>query len=197
MNRHVVCVALCCIHLLVLAVSTYIAATDIRSVMKTGWLCSISGLLLGLTALMCERRLLAYVGLLTPAIAVSLFVLEGVFWDVGPAKAALPFGMVLVVNQFLSTVIILNESRRWVNGGSFGLRQLSIRMLMVSMVSFSVFFSVLRILLERHHNWMMGIALGLLGIAFVGLSLIGYVAVSQRLRNWWIRKDLALAEEPS
>lgn len=60
-------------------------------------------------------------------------------------------------------------------------RQITIRTMMVSVVSFSVFFGVARqILLERPHNGLMVLALGLLGITAVGLIVALYSAVSNR-----------------
>ena len=195
MNRQTVCVTLCCLHLLILAVSTYIASANIRTILITGWICSISGLLAGLTALMCEKRLLANAALLTPVMAVTLYVLEGVYWDMGPDKAAVPFGIVFLVNQSITSLIVLLELNRWQFGGVSGWSQVNLRTMMVLMASFSVYFAVLRVLLETKHNWLMVVALILLGVTFVGLSLFVYFAGGNRLKSWMETRRMRLAEE--
>ena len=59
-------------------------------------------------------------------------------------------------------------------------KQITIKTLMVSMVSFSVFFAIARQLLEREHDWLMALALGLLGLTFVGLGIALYSAMVNR-----------------
>lgn len=195
MNRQTVCVTLCCLHLLALAISTYMAATNIRTILISGWICSSIGLLAGLTALMCEKRLLAIAALLTPVIAVTLYVLEGVYWDMGPDKAAVPFGIVFLVNQSITSLIILLELNRWQFGGVSGWSRINLRTMMVLMASFSIYFAVLRVLLETKHNWLMFVALVLLGATFVGLSLFVYFASLNRLSRWMETRRARLAEE--
>lgn len=195
MNRQVVCVTLCCVHLLVLSISTYIASGNIRTILMTGWICSITGLLAGLTALMCEKRLLAAVTLVTPAIAIALLVMEGAFWDLGPEKAAIPFGLAFLINQTLTSLTVLWELRRWIIGRTSRWSQVNIRTLMVLMASVSIFFAVLRVLIEIQHNWLMIAALILLGVTFVGLSLFLYVAIGNHLRSLLASKRTRLAEE--
>ena len=88
MRRHT-CIALCSLHLLALAVCTYIAAIEIESILVTGWICSATGIAMGISTLACKRPLLAAAGFLTPLIAAILFVLEAFLLELGPRRAAL------------------------------------------------------------------------------------------------------------
>jgi len=174
------CITLCSIHLLALAISTYIAAIRIESILVTGWICSATGVALGISANVCKRSLLAAVGYLTPIIAVILVFLENFIFHLGPGRAALPFCIVFIFNQVFATLTILVQLNLLIAPAGWRARQVTIKTLMVSMVSFSVFFAVARHLLKLQHNWLMAVALGLLGLTFVGLSLSLYSAIANR-----------------
>jgi hypothetical protein len=174
------CIALCSLHLLALAVCTYIAAIEIETILVTGWICSATGLAMGISAIACKKPVLAAAGFLTPIIAVVLFVLETAFLHLGPRNAALPFCIVFIVNQVLATVVILVQLRMFTAPPGTRATQIALKTLMVSMVSFSVFFAIARRLLEREHDWLMALALGLLGLASVGLSVVLYSAIVDR-----------------
>ena len=175
-----ICITLSGIHLLALAVCTYIAAIEIKSIIVTGLICSVTGIATGISASISKRFLLAAAGFLTPSIAVTLFVLENFFLDLGPGGAALPFCVVFIVNQVIATLIILVQLNILVAPATALAKQITIKTLMVSMVSFSVFFAVARHLLAREHDWLMALALGLLGLTFVGLTVALYIAIVNR-----------------
>ena len=183
MLKRYVCITFCSIHLLTLAVCTYIAANRIESILVTGWICSASGFALGVSAIVAQRYLLAAVGFLTPIIAVVLFVLEVKFLHLGPGRAALPFCIVFIVNQVLTTLVVLVQLSKIASPPETRTLQITIKTLIVSMVSFSIFFALTRYLLQRQHNWLMAVALGLLGLTFVGLTVVLYTAVSARARS--------------
>lgn len=156
-------------HLLLLAVSTYVATFYIKTILTSGFICSISGLALGVVALRRHRRALAAIALLTPVTAVVLFLLEAIVLHLGPRNAALPFAIVFLINQTITTLVILVELQFSLSNSDRLLRQVTLRTLLVSMTSFCLFFTLARYLLEWQHNWRMGIALGLLGLTIVGI----------------------------
>jgi hypothetical protein len=77
--------------LLALAVSTYVAAFHIESILTTGVICSVAGIAAGIAAIKCKRPVLAVAAFLTPILAVALFLLEALVLHLGPGKAATPF----------------------------------------------------------------------------------------------------------
>ena len=174
------CIALSSIHLLALAVCTYIAAGQIETILATGWICFATGLAAGISASVCKRPLLAAAGFLTPILAVALTVLESMFLHLGPGDAALPFCIIFIINQVFVTLATLVELNLMTAPAGARGRQITIRTLIVSTASFSVFFAVARQLLERQHDWMMAMALGLLGLTSVGLTVSLYTAITNR-----------------
>ncbi len=174
------CITLSSIHLLALAICTYIAAIEIESILVTGCICSLTGIATGISAIICKRPLLAAAGFLTPIIAVVLYVLEAFFLHLGPGDAALPFCIVFIINQVIATLMILVQLNILIAPAGWRTKQITIRTLMVSMVSFSVFFAIARHLLKLQHNWLMAVALGLLGLTFVGLTVSLYSAIANR-----------------
>lgn len=167
-------------HVLTLAVCTYLAATEIRTILTTGLICSMTGFFAAVIALGCRRWLLAGVLALTPALAVVLFLLEAFVLRLGPQDAAFPFCIVFVVNQAISTVIILAQLHIQAVGDAARPLQITIRILMVSMVAFSVFFAVARVLLAKEHSGLMFVALGLAGLTLVGLTIVSCAALTTR-----------------
>ncbi len=55
----ILCITLCTVHVLVLAICTYIAAIEIESIVVTGWICSITGIATGIAATKFKKPLLA------------------------------------------------------------------------------------------------------------------------------------------
>lgn len=178
--KRTTCITISSFHLLVLAVSTYIAAIQIETILATGGICSITGIGTAVSAMKCRRPVLAAAGFLTPIIAVTLFVLEAFLMHLGPGKAAFPFCIVFIINQVIATLTILVELNIMIAPTGARRNQITMRTLMVSMVSFSVFFAVARHLVKRQHNWLMALALGLLGLTFVGLTVAAYSALTRR-----------------
>lgn len=72
-------------------------------------------------------------------------------------------------------------------------REITLMTIMVSMTSFSVFFAIARQLLNREHNWLMALALGLIGLTFVGLTIVMFTAISQH----YSRQDQAGSSSPT
>jgi hypothetical protein len=173
------CVVLSSIHLLTLAICTYVAAIDITSILVSGWICSITGFAAGISALRCKRLLLAIVGFLTPCIAVILFNIEVAFLHLGPRRAAFPFTVVFIVNQVVGTIIVLVHLNIFIGPEGASAKQVTLKTLMIAMVSFSLFFAMARHLLERQHDWLMHLALGLLGLTFVGLTVTLFAAIGK------------------
>jgi hypothetical protein len=174
------CIRLSSIHLLALAICTYLAASDIKSILITGWICSTTGIATGISAIKCKRPILAAAGFLTPTIAVILFVLEALLLQLGPGRVALVFCIVFIINQVIATLTILVQLNILIAPAGARGKQITMRTLMVAMVSFSVFFAIARHLLERKHDWLMSLALGLLGLTFVGITVAVYTAATNR-----------------
>lgn len=167
------------VHVLTLAVCTYIAAIEIESILVTGFICSATGFMVGAMASVAKKRVLAFAGFLTPILAVTLFILEAFILNLGPDKAALPFCIVFIANQVIATVVMLVQMYVDLESEGAQIWRLTIRMLLLLTVSFSVFFAIAKYLLQRDHNVMMWTALGLLGLTFVGLSLVLFTAFSK------------------
>lgn len=173
-----ICVLLASIHLLVLAGSTYAAAVHIKSILTTGWICSLTGVLCGLAGWKCRRTEIAIAGFATVGIAILLWGLEGLVLNLGPQKAMLPFCIVFFVNSLLSTLIILVGLRLLFAPRDALKLQLSLSTLLVAMTTFGVFLGIARVLLFMGHNWLMTIALGLAGLTMVGLGATLYATVA-------------------
>ena len=158
--------ALCLTHILAFAVCTYIAALSIETILITGWICSATGVLAGTASLVIKERGLAAVSFLTPIIAVVLTLLEALILNLGPRGAALPFCVVFIVVQLVTTLVSFRSFR-------FGpdAKRISIRTMLIATAAFSIVFAVARQLLQREHNVLMLIALSLAGLTFVGTVL--------------------------
>lgn len=156
-------------HLLLLAISTYVATFHIETITVSGFICSISGLVLAVVALRRHRHALAAIALLTPVTALVLFLLEAFFLHLGPGRAAFPFAIVFLINQTITTLVVLVELQFSLARSNRLLRQVTLRTLLASMTTFCLFFTLARYLLEWDHNWRMGTALGLLELTVVGI----------------------------
>jgi hypothetical protein len=178
--RRQICIATSSLHVLALAICTYIAAIEIESIIFTGLICSLTGLAAGIAALRYRRFWLAAAGFLTLIIAMLLFILEAFFLELGPEVAALPFCIIFIVNQTVATLIILVELNALLATSGTPGWQISMKTLVIVMISSSVFFAVVRHLLERPHNGLMVAALSLLGVTFVGLSAALHTAYANR-----------------
>lgn len=196
MNRKI-CIAACVIHLSAMAVSTYIASIKIETILATGFLCSFTGLIAGIAALACKRPILALPGLMVPVLAVMLFVLEACFLNLGPGRAAMPFGIIFLFNQSITTPTILVQLSLLCAPAAAAPRQIALRTLLVAMTSFAVFFGIARHLLSRPHDWLMASALGLLGLTFVGLCVLACSVIANRRFSPVVGKGQGAANNPS
>lgn len=175
-----ICVGFSSFHVFALAICTYIAALSIETISGTAWVCSATGLAMGVYAMAHKRFLLGCAGFLTPILAIVLFILEAFILNLGPRRAALPFGIIFIINQVITTLITLIQLSILNEPSKTRTKQITIRTLLVAITSFAVFFAVTKHLLKREHNWLMATALGLLGLTFVGLSLVVYSAFTNR-----------------
>jgi hypothetical protein len=164
--RRTVVTILCLVHILTFAVCTYIAAIKIETILATGWICSSTGLIAGIGSLSIKERALAVVSFLTPIVAIVLTALEALILNLGPNRASLPFCIVFIIVQLVTTVVSFRSFR-------FGsdAKQISLRTMLLATTAFSVVFAVARQLLHREHNVVMLIALTLAGLTFVGTVL--------------------------
>ena len=173
-------VVFCVVHVVALAVSTYLASIQIETILVSGFVCSATGLLLAITAMMRGRRLLAIAAGMTPLLALTLFVAEVNFLKLGPQGAALPFCIAFLINQTITTSVIIIElhlllanqtSRRW---------QVTLKTLLVLMTGFAICSGGAHFLLKQEHTVLMLLALGLLGLTFVGLLSAACTAAASR-----------------
>jgi hypothetical protein len=185
------CLILCSIHLLVLAISTYIAAYEIESILVSGIVCSITGLVAALFARRTGRLLLVWACAMTPIMAVIMTALEALVLHLGPMGAAEPFSIVFIINQLISTLVILIELNILTSSSGNVRTQITLQTLMIAMAGFGVFFGVTKLLSRFEHHWRMSLALGLLGLAFVGLCSLWYSV----LKSKCVEGSLPLAEE--
>lgn len=168
-----ICVTLASLHLLSLAVSTYIAAIEIETIIVSGVICSLTGLTTALFALMNRRLILSLMASLAPVLAVTLFLLEAFYWNWGPRVAAFPFMIIFLINQAFTTVVLLVQLRLLVRHPNASQSQITLRTLMMSTATFAVIFALTRFLIEQHnHNWLMAYALGFLGLTIGGLAMV-------------------------
>jgi hypothetical protein len=157
-------------------VSTYIAAIEIETILVTGVVCAFTGTLTGVAAIWRKHIVLAAAAFLTPTIALVLFVLEAGVLHLGPGRAAVPFCIIFIINQIVTTLVILVYMHLLSGPANRPVSQLTIQTLLVSVMAFAAFLSLARVLLHRQHDWRMRIALGLLGITVVGLVTVVYSA---------------------
>jgi hypothetical protein len=172
--KHRTCLILCSIHLLVLAIGTYVAAYEIESILVSGVVCSITGIVAAISARRTGRPLLALAAAATPVMAVVMTGLEALVLQLGPSDAAEPFSIVFIVNQLISTLVILVELNILTSPSGKMTTQITLQTLMIAMGGFGVFFGVAKLLSRLHHHWRMSLALALLGLAFVGLCSLWY-----------------------
>ncbi len=172
------------LHVMTLAVCTYIAAHEIETILVTGWICSFTGILVLVIGWRRRNRWLMLVGCSTPLLAISLFLLEAFVLQWGPHKAAQPFGTVFIIQQVIASVVTLVQINLFVRDEATRSTPLTIQTLLVLTVSFSVFFAAAKQLLAQEHNWIMYMSLGLMGLTFVGLTMAGY-------RAWETKRQLA------
>src|SRR5262245_36036239 len=106
MKRNI-CFILCTLHLIALAISTYIASIDIETIMVSGVVCSITGIAAAIAAIRCKRLELVMAGFSTSILAVTLVLLEAFVFQLGPQRAAFPFCVIFIINQIITAVMIL------------------------------------------------------------------------------------------
>lgn len=183
MIRVVLCIVFCCIHLLAMAISTYIASTEIETILVSGPICSLTGIVAGIAALFLRRPILAIACFAAPILAVTLFIAEAMFLKLGPGRAAQPFMIIFLINQMLSLPIILLQLRQVINRARDERQQISLKTLMVTTAIFAAVFALLRLLQGRSdHSLMMYLALILLGLTVGAEALFVYYAVRYRRR---------------
>ncbi len=180
--KQLVATTLCIVHILALAICTYIAALDIHSILFTGWLCSATGCIAGIASLVSRNRAVAIAAFLTPVVAITLAVLEVFLLKLGPETAALPFSIIFIVMQLITNLISFRSFS--VNAESKEItKQISIKAMLLVTVASSMFFAVVRHLLHQEHDTMMLIALTLAGLTFVGVVLTIYNLICSRVRQ--------------
>ena len=189
--KHYPFAILCSIHLLALAIGTYCAAYQIKSILISGLICSITGIVTAIVAAKIPRPILACACAATPVMALVMFLLETLVLHLGPRDAAEPFSIVFLINQIFSTLVILVELNILCSPSGKLATQVTLQTLLIAMAGFGVFFAVAKFLSQLHHHWRMSLALGLLGLAFVGLCSLWYSV----LRPQRSEEMLPLAEE--
>ncbi|MCC9605814.1 hypothetical protein LOC68_21050 [Blastopirellula sp. JC732] len=178
----IICIVLCSVHLLAMGISTLIAAYEIESILVTGVICTATGIISGISALVCGRWTLAAVGFMAPAIAASLVILENSSFHLGPQRAALPFTIIFLINQAIALPTMLVQLRLMLELNPQASRQITLRTLMISVTAFAVCSAIARLFLQSGHGraLLMTIALGLVGLTIVGLGLVVYSAIRSR-----------------
>ncbi len=170
--------ALCIIHVLAFAVSTYIAAVDIESILVSGWICSATGLFAGIASLIAGKSALSVVSFLTPVVAITLTLLEASILQLGPSLAALPFCIIFIIVQLTTNLVTFCSINEGVSS-----KQISIKTMLIATFAFAVVFAIVRYLLQREHNTIMLIALTLAGLTFVGIVLSIHQMLSAKGRK--------------
>lgn len=170
-----ICIASANVHLLAMAVTTYLASYGIETILVSGPICALTGLFAGFVSGMIKRAVLALACFAAPLIAITLFLLEALVLHLGPDKAARPFMLVFLVNQAVSLPVILLQLRNVLNGNREEKQQISLRTLMITTALFAAVFALARLLLEHSdHGVLMGAALALLGLTIGGQALFAY-----------------------
>jgi hypothetical protein len=179
----ITCIVLCCVHLLTLAVCTYLAAWEIRSILTTGCICSLTGGACGIAGRRCGRPEIAVGGFLTIGVAITLFLLESLFLNLGADRALYPFCIVFFINSLISTLTILVGIRLLLAPAESLKLQLSLGSLLVSMITFAIFCGIAKQTITWDQNGLMAIDLGLLGVCVVGLSTTLFMSLYEANRR--------------
>lgn len=181
MAKVIVGIVLSCLHLLAMAISTYVASMEIETILASGPICSVTGILGGIAAIFLGRPILVIACFAAPLLAISLFVAEAFFLHWGPGRAAQPFMMIFLLNQAISLPIILLQLRQVINQTRIERKQISLRALMITTAIFAAVFALLRFLQEHaEHGTLMLLALILLGLTVGGEGLFAYYALRYR-----------------
>lgn len=181
MAKVIVGIVLSCLHLLAMAIATYVASIQIETILASGPICSVTGIMAGMAAIFLGRPILAVACFAAPLLAVTLFIAEAFFLNWGPGGAAQPFTMIFLLNQAISLPIILLQLRQVINRARLERKQISLRALMVTTAIFAAVFALLRFLQEHAaHGTLMLLALILLGLTVGGEGLFAYYALRYR-----------------
>ena len=179
-----VCVVLANVHLLTMAVATYVASYDIETILVSGPICAVTGLAAGLSAGLINRVVLSLACCAAPMIALTLFLLEAFVLNLGPGKAAFPFMLVFLINQAISLPVILLQLRQVINRTREERQQISLRALMVTTAIFAALFALARLLISHSdHGVVMVAALAMLGLTIGGQALFIYYALKPEPRS--------------
>lgn len=177
--KHLVATLLCLAHILTFTICTYIAAHEIRTILVSAWICSLTGIVAGLAALVSLNVWLSLVSFLTPMVAVALFLLEILILNLGPRRAALPFCITFIVVQLITNLVSFCTFK-FGDGRKKTINQISIRTMLVATVAISIFFAIARLLFRWEHDTIMLVALALTGLTFVGVVLTVVRLISWR-----------------
>lgn len=168
------------IHLMGLSIATLIASIEIHSILISGWMCSCSGIIAGVFAALARRWRSFVILMMTPVMAICLVVLES-FMLLGPNRAAVPFSIVFLVHQTISSVLLISDFHRYsVETVDRLSGKFTIRTLLVLMVLVAVFFSVFRFAMRTNNAACVGMAFILVVLNTVGI-VVAYMR--HRLRN--------------
>ncbi len=159
------------IHLLGLSIATLIATVEIHSILISGWICSCSGIIAGVFAAWARRWRSFVTLMMTPILAICLVIVE-FFLSLGPDRAGIPFSIVFLMHQTISSILLISDLRRnGVEAADELSGRFTIRTLLVIMVIVAVFFSIWRLAIQTDNAACIGMALLLVGLNSVGIAL--------------------------
>ena len=122
------------IHLVAMSLSTLIAAVDITSIITTGWICSFTGMVAAWHYFRNANWLAFLACASTIVIALVLVALESTYLRLGPTRAALPFSLVFLVNQSITSMVLLYNIHADISGNTTSSSTFTIRSIMFVMV---------------------------------------------------------------
>ena len=156
------------VHQLGLSIATLIASVEIHSILISGWICSCSGIIAGIFAAWAGRWRSFVTLIMTPILAICLVVVESII-RLGPDRAAIPFSIVFLVHQTVSSILLIGDLRPYrVDAEDQLSGKYTIRTLLVLMVLVAVFFSLYRLAIKTSNAACVGMALILVVLNAVG-----------------------------
>jgi len=185
------CTILSTTHLLLISLTTVVAAFVIESIIGTGPACMLVALVALISSAFARRYWLTATSLCTLAVGIFFIVYELMFWGFGgPEKAALPLCVLFLVAQAFAIFGTVADLNQRLHSAGLAINQISIKQMLVASALFAISFSIMEYFptelvpsisdwsVAFQHSWLVSLA-----FAMFFLTVCGFVSIWMASRS--------------
>ncbi len=164
---------LICLYVLATSFSTLAAVIEIETILVTGVICSFTGIVAGISALMKSETREVIAAWSIPAMALLLFFLESQLLHLGPKKAAMPFSILFILNQAIANYILLRCVTKHARTAGSGLPSFGIQSILFMTAVMALGLAFVQAFFPAANSLMVFLALVIVGITIICLLTVG------------------------